>query len=194
MYQRLTVSPVLCPCGSDALRLPQQVTAIQLGRLLPDDSFRTLGTVALLPNRCPTFSTFRLPVSLRFPGIVTVALMRTLRWKAVSLNAATESGDFPHRSAAVHQSLTRVYTMALGLSTLVFGSPHRTRTCTVPGLSRFSLPIGVRSHGTRGRTRTYDALHVKQTFLPLNYTGMVHATGLEPVTPTMSRWCANRLR
>lgn len=46
---RLTISPVLCPCGPVAFRLPQQVTDILLGRLLPDDSFRAPGTVPLPP-------------------------------------------------------------------------------------------------------------------------------------------------
>lgn len=142
--------------------------------------------MALLPDRCLTFSTYRLPVSLRSRGIVTVALMRGSPRKAVSLYAATRSGDFPHRSASVHQSLAICYHRLWCLSTR-FGSPGKTRTYTGPGLSRFPLPLGYGAIGTHGRTRTYDKLDVSQLFLPLNYTGMVHVTGLEPVTFSMSR-------
>lgn len=99
------------------------------------------------------------------PRFVTVALMRTLRWKAVSLYAATESGDFPLRRASVHQSLTRAYHVRKDLSTLIWYRPRDSNShCTgfEPALSAdWSTSV------------------------------LVVPVRLELTTPTMSRWCAN---
>lgn len=51
---------------------------------------------------------------------------------------------------------------------LLFGSPPETRTQTERLLKPSPLPIGLESHGTQCRTRTYGAKHVKLPFLPLN--------------------------
>jgi hypothetical protein len=104
------------------------------------------------PNRCPTFSTFRLPVSPGLNRLVSVALMRASRRKAVSLNDAAESGDFPHSPGTSHPdmrdgpSISSESVPQMTVACQLFGSPHRTRTCTEQFLKLLPLPIGIRSH------------------------------------------------